>query len=497
MKQCREGEAGEFGPLLLRFGESGHSAGAERPQGARAQKGERGYRSPCPRMWLFDKIRGSVESNLNRSGDGGGRERPAQGPIFSNVLTPDKIPDFFIPPTFASTSSEAAAAENAENRQKRSNLKASTSEQIFVAKKPQGSPRVKSRTCSEAGGGNLLRVANRHIIQIESADEGGADELSGSGCNTNSDPQSQSAMSLPYIPLTQTSYGFSTLVESPHTRRKESLFHADHGSPVTSPGSPRKRPAGHRSNGESQHLNPPEFSLSLASTYRYFGGGDSDTASSVESSPFNSPLLSRSVSGASLLKLFSHENLAKHCKPLQSFTRNSSLSTDECSSTDASPNVSKRLRCPTPPPGGPPAPQGILPLSLLPDQDRVHKEHTVRLSRGGTIRLAAEYDPTNARLRIRIITAEDLYDKALDHKSINCCVILYLTPGKSQKQRSTIIKNSRNPIFNEDFFFDGLPLDEFKRAALKLKVVNKASTLKRDAVLGEKELKLSLLLPFF
>ncbi|XP_078279934.1 C2 calcium-dependent domain-containing protein 4C-like [Rhinoraja longicauda] len=440
-------------------------------------------------MWLFDKIRGSVE-NLNRAGDAGGRDKQPKGPLFSNVLTPDKIPDFFIPPKFPNISAEGAA----ESGEKKSTLKASTSEQIFVARKPQGSPRVrvkgKGKGSSDLqGSSDLLKAANRHIIQIESADETGCD----GAAETNYDPQS-----LPYAPLTQTSYGFSTLVESPHTRRKESLFHTDHGSPVTSPSSPRRRPAGHRSNGESQqHLNPPEFSLSLASTYRYFSGGDSDTASSAESSPFNSPLLSRSVSGTSLLKMFSHENLAKHCKPLQPFTRNSSLSTDECSSNDASPNISKRLRCPTPPAGGSPASQGGLPLSLLHYQDRVHKEHTVRLNRGGAVRLAAEYDSTNARLRIRVITAEDLYDKTLDNKTINCCVILYLTPGKVQKQRSTIIKNSRNPIFNEDFFFDGLPLDEFKRAALKLKVVNKASSLKRDAVLGEKELKLSLLLPFF
>ncbi|XP_067824822.1 C2 calcium-dependent domain-containing protein 4C-like [Heptranchias perlo] len=447
-------------------------------------------------MWLFDKIRGSVENNMNRARDSSGRDKQPKVSLFSNVLTPDKIPDFFIPPKFPNSSSEGPPAESTENRQKMPGLKPSASEQILIARKPHGSPRLKSKTSCD-NSSNLLKVANRHIIQIESADETNSDDLNEASCNTNYDPRSQNAMSLPYIPLTQTSYGFSTLMESPHTRRKESLFHVDHGSPVTSPNSQRKRSSSYKSNGETQHLNPPEFSLSLASTCRYFSGGDSDTASSAESSPFNSPLLSRSVSGASLLKMFSHENLAKHCKPLQSFTRNSSLSTDDCSSTDASPNISRRIRCLTPPAGGPPAPQGVLPLSLLHCQDRVLKEHTIRLNKGGAIRLSAEYDCTSARLRIRIITAENLYDKTLDNKSINCCVILYLTPGKIQKQRSTIIKNSRNPIFNEDFFFDGLPLDEFKRAALKLKVVNKASTLKRDAVLGEKELKLSLLLPFF
>ncbi|XP_043576676.1 C2 calcium-dependent domain-containing protein 4C-like [Chiloscyllium plagiosum] len=445
-------------------------------------------------MWFFDKIRGSVENNLSR--EASGRDpKQGKGSLFSNVLTPDKIPDFFIPPKFPNSSAEGPAADAAEPRQKKTNLKPSSSEQILISSKPQGSPRLRGRTSAETSS-HLLKVASRHIIQIESADDTNSDQSEAS-CNTNYDPQSQSAMSLPYMPLTQTSYGFSTLTESPHTRRKESLFHVDPGSPVTSPNSQRKRSSNQKGNGETQHLNAPEFSLSLASPCRYFGGGDSDTASSAESSPFNSPLLSRSVSGASLLKMFSHENLAKHCKPLQSFTRNSSLSTDDCSSTDASPCVSRRVRCPTPPAGGPSASRGVLPLSLLHYQDRVLKEHTIRLNKGGAVRLSAEYDCTNARLRIRIITAEDLYDKTLDNKSINCCVILYLTPGKIQKQRSTIIKNSRNPIFNEDFFFDGLPLDEFKRAALKLKVVNKASSLKRDVVLGEKELKLSLLLPFF
>ncbi|XP_038633458.1 C2 calcium-dependent domain-containing protein 4C-like [Scyliorhinus canicula] len=444
-------------------------------------------------MWFFDKIRGSVENNGNRAGDANGRDKGCRGSLFSNVLTPDKIPDFFIPPTFAS--SENPAAEQPEKRLGRSNLKASSSEQVLVSRKPRGSPRLKGKRSTDSS--HLLKVANRHIIQIESADDTNSEDVSEASGNTNYDPQSQSAMSLPYMPVTQTSYGFSTLTESPHTRRKESLFHVDHGSPVTSPSSPRKRSPSQKGIGDTQHLNTPDFSLSLASNCKYHSGGDSDTASSAESSPFNSPLLSRSVSGASLLKMFSHENLAKHCKPLQSFTRNSSLSTDECSSTDASPCVSRRVRCPTPPAGGSAAPQGVLPLSLLRYQDRVLKEHTIRLNKGGAIRLSAEYDCTNARLRIRIITAEDLYDKTLDNKSINCCVILYLTPGKVQKQRSTIIKNSRNPIFNEDFFFDALPLDEFKRAGLKLKVVNKASSLKRDVILGEKELKLSLLLPFF
>ncbi|XP_012931590.1 C2 calcium-dependent domain-containing protein 4A-like [Heterocephalus glaber] len=44
---------------------------------------------------------------------------------------------------------------------------------------------------------------------------------------TDWDPRSQAALSLPHLPRARTAYGFCALLESPHTRRKESLFLAD------------------------------------------------------------------------------------------------------------------------------------------------------------------------------------------------------------------------------------------------------------------------------
>uniref|UniRef100_A0A8C0U0V8 C2 calcium dependent domain containing 4C n=1 Tax=Cyanistes caeruleus TaxID=156563 RepID=A0A8C0U0V8_CYACU len=217
---------------------------------------------------------------------------------------------------------------------------------------------------------------------------------------------------------------------------------------------------------------------------RYFSGGESDTCSSAESSPFGSPLLSRSVS---LLKLFSQESQSKVIKLKHSVARNSSLSTDD-SSADTSPSAQRRARSA---PAGTHPPTALLPLDLPAGRDR---EHSLRLSRGGSLRLAAEYDPSNARLRVRLVSAEDLYDALVDLRSINCCVSLCLNPGKLQKQRSTIVKNSRNPVFNEDFFFDGLGPGHARKMSLKLKVVNKGSSLKRDTLLGEKELPLTALL---
>ncbi|XP_010885617.2 C2 calcium-dependent domain-containing protein 4C-like isoform X1 [Esox lucius] len=430
-------------------------------------------------MWLLEKFRGSNNSDSVSPGD---KQQNQTGPVsvYTNIITPDKIPDFFIPPKLICCPLEAEPPT--PEHQARSTLQPSDSEQTICSQTQGGytrnpcSPRLLSHLAADTR--SLLRAANRHIIQIESADDPGSGAGDGEDTNTNADPQSQTAMSLPYVPKAQTSYGFSTLVESPHTRRKESLFHSDPSSPHTSPGPQRRIQAGN-------HLTPSD-----PNPYRYFSGGESDTCSSAESSPFTSPLLTRS---ASLLRSITQETQAKVSRAKRTLARHSSLSTDECSSADNSPNLQRRLRCPPSP-----AFRGRRGIgSGGASSDLVQREHSVYLHKGGTLRLSTHYDAEAARLRVRVLAAEDLYDKQTDVKSINCCVSLYLNPGKQQKQRSTIIKNSRNPVFNEDFFFDALPATQVKSLAMKMKVVNKGTSLKRDVLLGEKEVLLSELLPGF
>lgn len=250
-------------------------------------------------MWLLEKLRSSVESS-------GKQSQPPQTTeaipvaVYANVLTPEKIPDFFIPPKLICCPPEEPLTPEPQYC---SSLRPSSSDHAICSQSPRArssknpcSPRLFSRLGGEAR--NLQKSANRHIIQIESADEpgpGSVDTVS-IEVNTNADPQSQTAMSLPYVPKAQTSYGFSTLMESPHTRRKESLFHSDPSSPLTSPNSQRRSQGG-------TLLAPAD-----PNPYRYFSGGESDTCSSAESSPFNSPLLSRS---ASLIRSIAQETQAK------------------------------------------------------------------------------------------------------------------------------------------------------------------------------------------
>lgn len=413
-------------------------------------------------MWVLEKIRGSVETSVLRQGENAGDRK---SPSYSNVLTPDKIPDFFIPPKLVSSPAEPEIP----TLKLKEVLQPSTSEQTIGAGRKISSPKSPGLVAKIAGDTkNLLKVANRHIIQIESAD----DVVAG---DTNADPQSQTAMSLPYVPKTHTPYGFATLKESPHTRRKESLFHCEHTSPITSPNTQRKG----RGEGGT-HLNPADFTTAHMNPYRYFSGGESDTCSSAESSPFSSPLLSRS---ASLLKIFTHETQAKVVKAKRTFARHSSLSTDECSSAEPSPNVQRRLHVPSLHGGG-----------TSTSNHGLHQEHVIGLHKGGSVRISANYDSSTSRLLIRVLAADSLYDRHCDIKSINCCVSVYLNPGKLQKQRSNIIKNSRNPVFNEDFFFDAISAVQVKNLSVKFKVVNKGTSLKRDTLLGEREEPLTKML---
>ncbi|KAJ7311293.1 hypothetical protein JRQ81_006909 [Phrynocephalus forsythii] len=324
---------------------------------------------------------------------------------------------------------------------------------------------------------------------------------------TNSDPQSQAALSLPHVPKAQTSYGFCTLLESPHTRRKESIFHSDAsgsgGSSLPGLTLPRSRASSY-SGGQELTSYGPWVSSSRPVFLTRQGAWDSDTASSTESSPFGSPLLGRwpPRPATSLFKTRSQERLLGKRPKGQAgpgaMARAHSLSAEEESSTDSSPNSVRRSS------------ESLLdasrayslsPLPIFPldlpcgvGRERLGHESAVAMDKGGLLRLSSEYCHENRRLRVRLISAEGLYGASSEPKHISCCIRFSLLPGKLQKQRSTVIKRSRNPIFNEDFFFLGISEDDLYNLSVRMKAVNKGSTMKRDLVLGETEVALAALL---
>lgn len=443
-------------------------------------------------MWMVEKIRLSVErSNLPipsaelslKIADIMFSERSDKIKRLSlcpNVITPDNIPEFCIPPTIPSLQEMKGG------------------EQSRAIRLPRAPPCEKAGPEMEPVRHDTI---NPHIIQVESVDDSPGD-----GCSdeetTNADPQSQAALSLPHLAKAQTCYGFCTLLESPHTRRKESLFHSDPGSsPLLLPRS-RSSLCSKLSPSTSPSASPSSFSLNTFTsrfsprgyTLNWQAALDSDTTSSTESSPFSSPLLTRCPPKSSLFKALSHELLLSRNARKAMVSRNNSLSTDDGSSTDNSPSVMRRAseglveglsssyRL---------APPTIFPMDMTLHREKVMKERMVPIGKDGSLRLSAEYCSENRRLRVRLISAEGLYPHSVDPKVINCSVSLSLVPGKQQKQRSTVIRKSRNPIFNEDFFFDGVSEEDVGQRTLRFKVVNKMSTLKRDYHLGDCDLPLS------
>ncbi|NXI62921.1 C2C4C protein, partial [Anseranas semipalmata] len=431
-------------------------------------------------MWFLEKIRAS-HGNGNPSCPAFLGLPPGQNLLekahlgaaaFPNVLTPDRIPEFCIPPRLAASVPAKRPGSHQHHGSEDADLNSSD--------------------CSPSS-------SLPHLIQVESAEEILALEEE----STNSDPQSQAALSLPHFPRAPTSYGFCTLLESPHTRRKESIFHGDTRGALPSLMMPRSR--ANTFSGKGNMSNPIAISFASVrlppkhlSLHRQ-GACDSDTASSSDSSPFSSPLLSRSLPRpCSLIKTRSQEGLlcrALKAKNKSSMARNNSLSTEESSSTDNSPGAIRR------------ASEGLLaarsfsmscsplfPLDLTHSRERLVGESTVVMDKGGILRLSTEYCSENERLRIRLISAEGLYDDSVEAKNINCCITFSLVPGKTQKQRSTVIKRSRNPIFNEDFFFDGIAEEELHSLSVRMKATNKGCSMKRNYTLGERELPLKSML---
>ncbi|MGH0117440.1 UNVERIFIED_CONTAM: hypothetical protein FKN15_034627 [Acipenser sinensis] len=335
-------------------------------------------------MWVVDTIRVSVDRtswtlpiseysfkirDIMFSIDRPLSEKNKKMSLCPNIITPDRIPEFCIPPKLPSH----LEPKTPEKNKHPTSIQISTSENTANKKESL-----------------FHEMVNTHVIQVENVDElpydcGYSDEES-----TNADPQSQAALSLPHLPKAQTSYGFCTLLESPHTRRKESLFHNDPNScgiPIMIPRSrsntySRVSSSSFSLNSLTSRLSPKNFSLHRQGTL------DSDTASSTESSPFSSPLLTRSPPKSSLFKAISQEKLFSRTVKRTMVARNNSLSTDEGSSTDNSPNIMRRssecLLEPMPSAYGL-MPPTVFPLDLVHYRDRVIKENVISVGREGNV----------------------------------------------------------------------------------------------------------------
>ncbi|XP_055454767.1 C2 calcium-dependent domain-containing protein 4B [Psammomys obesus] len=329
----------------------------------------------------------------------------APEPTFSNVLTPGRIPEFCIPPRL----SVPDAAESP----------------LPAAALP-------------------WRCAAEPDLWLRTRDD--LDDDDGGAGHTDWDPRSQAALSLPHLPRARTAYGFCALLESPHTRRKESLFLGHPGAPVPRLG---LRQRAHTYGG------PRRASDSVLAA-----PSDPDTAPA----PAPLPGVRRLLRGPDGLL-----SRALRAPRGRAGARPASRGDEH----------ERAASC------APPAPSGR-------DPERLQAEASVAVGRGAcTLRLAAEYCRRSASLRLRLLRAEGPA-VALEPRAVGCRLSLVQRP--SGQQRASVVRRSRKAALDQDCCFDGLSEEQLRRLVVRIKAESKGRGLERRRPLGQGELLLGSLL---
>ncbi|XP_053181511.1 C2 calcium-dependent domain-containing protein 4C [Scomber japonicus] len=413
-------------------------------------------------MWVLEKIKESVESfPVELSRYMGKSEEDlflsSKANLHNNILTPDKIPEFFLPPRLCKRSPllgvEATPPYlNSDNQMPRSKIPSDTK---HVKKND-----VKTKNSDSAV---LQRAAKKPL------------------------------------PFSAEGYGMAGLYESPNTRRKESLFHSkcpvymfDRSTPTIAP-------------RLAKQTNQPKKTSTLSGFFPRFAGKslsetgstENETPSSSDSSPLSSPYGGKS--SLSIPSRSGHLRGAISCPSLIDNREDTGRWKRGAVSLTTSPSTPPSLK------GSSLnlAPPVLFPLDVLQCQERLQREHVLPLQGHGKVRLSAEHTTSSTNmlsslstLRVRVVSVEGLRDQA-DARPLNCAVSVCLTPGKLQQQQSATIRNCRSPVFNEDFFFTELSQEDLLQLQLRLKVVDKpaAGTLRRATVIGVIAKPLSQLLP--
>ncbi|XP_008285203.1 C2 calcium-dependent domain-containing protein 4C [Stegastes partitus] len=406
-------------------------------------------------MWVLGKIKESMESiplelsrYIGKSEEDIFFSSKTSFPqnLHSNILTPDKIPEFCLPPRLC----------------KRSPLPETEKIPSYLHNLKQMS---KSSTVSST---------KSKEVKTKKGDE------SATWKHTQKP-----------LPFSAEGYGLTGIYESLNTRRKESLFLSKRPVYMFDRSIPTAAAR------VAKQTNPPKktsagfFPLfSCKSLSETSGSPEGGTPSSSDSSP-----LSALYSAKFSLYSASSRGRLKGAVSCPSLTdskedrgRWRKVGMSLTTSASSPPTLEEHSVSPAPP--------VLLPLD-------VQREHVLPLQGRGTVHLLAEHatfpnKPLSSlsAVRVRVVSVEGVWDDA-DRQTLNCAVNLCLTPGKLQQQESATIRNCRSPVFNEDFFFTELSHKDLLELQLRLKVVNKAATgtLRRGAVIGVITKPLSQLLP--
>lgn len=458
-----------------------------------------------------------------------------------SALTPQNIPEFVIPGSGNSsrrTSSDCYGDLDIDYERKRVNSYGGRS---CCTLSPPGSP----TRISPSGSAPCIQSMSRK--QCQSAPVTPKHEIrSIVHCNrsahstpgldnvrdgTNDDPLSFAAMSLPHFRV-QTSYGFSTLSETPHTRRKESLFHASNDSLLPR----RSQIRGLRGSKLLKYNDSSAPDLPFLSTDTIRSSRMPSTSmpsviitAAKQNSTSRSPSpdvynftgnYGRRLSPTYFVQSNGVLNVSKYNRfynrrrsSLQIMTDNAGGADSSSASEASTPSFGstdymheQRHSCgdlQVKPPNSPTLKRHSAPSIKNEDKiDEIPKQrssscdilanhnsspktcHTHMFAPFGELKFSFQYLPASSQLKVVLIRAENLGGHQKQDRPLNTFAKVYLMPGKIQKQGTGVIKRNRNPVYNQEFYFHDIGIEQLRTMSLVVKIFSKSQNLKLNEFLG-------------
>ncbi len=104
----------------------------------------------------------------------------------------------------------------------------------------------------------------------------------------------------------------------------------------------------------------------------------------------------------------------------------------------------------------------------------------------GLLHFCVQYFPVRKRLRVSIMKAEGLAGQLRPDLELHTFVKICLMPGKIGKESSRIVKRNRNAVFNQEFFFDNVSVNDIKSKSVSIKVCHHiGKQFQKDIMIGE------------
>lgn len=324
--------------------------------------------------------------------------------------------------------------------------------------------------------------------------------------DTNADPLSVAAMSLPHF-RTKTAFGFTTLKESPHTRRKESLFHIE-GDTLLAAQSTKRR---------SDLLEPLDFLPDVTNVSEIDTSLYKDTpmlTPSVVITPHYPDGEEPHINGVDYNSMDTLDVSAMIRRQSGYYRRRSSLglrhmngqdSQEESTAANMSPEAKRRATS-TLSPYAVVLPQkrhsspeieterktennnmqlGVVNKPRSCSCNNIAKVNINPQAKYGELKFAFQYLAKSKQLKVLLIRAENIGGPNRLEQNTNTFAKLCLMPGKIQKHTSDIIKHTRNPEFNRELYFQDLQLEQLHAMTLRIKLFHKSHNLRLPELIGE------------